>query len=466
MSVAGVPGRLVYEAYILVLVLGGQLVLSDLTERHRPGTVVAVLAGSAVAVLLRLRFPALALAAGGLLLTAADGGQALLVCLGYGAGYRVAGWRRAVPAFAVAVLAPPVADLLSSSGDPRMLAELARHPLTSGIALAGAALTGSYVVLAGVLGRYSAQRIVLLDALRQRNQQLYRNQSLAAEQARLRERTRIARDLHDSLGNHLSLISVGANAFAVDPGLGDPQRERARALSSAAHAALEDLRDAVGVLRQGDDPSGADDPAPGGTRVLDRIEELVQRAREGGTDVRLVRAGAPASLSAFGEQAAYRTVQEGLTNARKHAPGAPVEVGLRYEPDALIVDVVSGGGTGPSEPSPGGGQGLIGLAERARLAGGMLRAGPTREGGHRLCLLLPFAATRPESGPEPAPPPEPPEPSGPPEPPGPPPAGRPRRTEPGTPAGVAQAIGVSVPLVGAAAAALLLLLLLLGLARL
>src|SRR5690606_15630251 len=102
--------------------------------------------------------------------------------------------------------------------------------------------------------------------------------------------------------------------------------------------------------------------------------------------------------------AAYRMVQEGLTNAHKHAPGASIGVGLRYEPDSLVVEVANGPGTGPAPHGvTSGGQGLTGLAERARLVGGMVHAGPTEDGGFRLAGVLPY--TSPGDGPAQQPPP-------------------------------------------------------------
>lgn len=393
------PGRLSYELYVLLLVVGAELSAGLLLAQHPPLVGAALVAGTAIVALLRLRFPALAVVAGGLMAGVTSGGPALAICVSYGAGYRLTSWRRAVPAFAIAMLAAPAMQWSMIWSAVPANDYPARWALLFGLFMSGLAAS-TYVILPAVLGRYSAQRILLLQALQERNRHLDHGQALVAEHARHRERARIARDVHDSLGNHLSLISVTANAFAVDTELDEQRRARARTLGSAAHAAMEELRDVVGVLRHDDARPAAEkavgptaEKAPPGSRPLARISGLVERARAAGADVRVVHSGEPRPLSAFGGQAAYRAVQEGLTNAHKHAPGSPVVVGLRYESDAFIADVTTGPGREPppQKPLPGGGQGLIGLGERARLSGGMLRAGPTRDGGFRIAVVLPFA---------------------------------------------------------------------------
>lgn len=281
---------------------------------------------------------------------------------------------------------------------------------------------GGYLLLAvlpALWGRYRAQRRALTDALRERNEQLVREHAMIAHQARLRERHRIAQDMHDSLGHQLALISVHTGALEVDRTLTDRQREAVGVLRLAAVGAMRELREVVGVLH---DESTALPPGPGsppvagvgvgagvgagagagvggvGTGGVDGIEGLVDSSRAAGTPVSLVRDGERRPLAASAGHAAYRVVQEALTNAHKHAPGAPITVALRYEPDALVVEVANpaapepvgarAGGAAPAVVS--GDQGLTGLRERARLVGGMVHAGPTPGAGFRLAAVLPY----------------------------------------------------------------------------
>ncbi|WP_371502243.1 histidine kinase [Kitasatospora sp. NBC_00374] len=238
-------------------------------------------------------------------------------------------------------------------------------------------------VLPAVVSRYLAQRRTLLGALRERNEQLLRERSMVAHQARLRERHRIAQDMHDSLGHQLALIAVHTGALEVDRTLTGGQREAVGVLRQAATGAMRELREVVGLLR--------DDTVPEAGGV-DTLERLADASRAAGTDVTLRRDGEPRPLGAATGHGAYRIVQEGLTNAHKHAPGAPIAVSLRYEPDTLVVEVVNGpAGEPPSAVS--GGQGLTGLRERARLLGGIVHAGPTPDGGYRLAGLLPYDST-------------------------------------------------------------------------
>ncbi len=271
---------------------------------------------------------------------------------------------------------------------------------------------GGYLLLAvlpALWARYRAQRRALTDALRERNEQLVREHAMIAHQARLCERHRIAQDMHDSLGHQLALIAVHTGALEVDRTLTDRQREAVGVLRLAAVAAMRELREVVGVLHDESTalPPG---PAPGpgspsvagaggvGTGGVDGIEGLVDTSRAAGTPVSLLRDGERRPLAASAGHAAYRVVQEALTNAHKHAPGAPITVALRYEPDALVVEVVNpaapepvgvrAGGAAPAVVS--GGQGLTGLRERARLVGGMVHAGPTPGAGFRLAAVLPY----------------------------------------------------------------------------
>lgn len=238
-------------------------------------------------------------------------------------------------------------------------------------------------VLPWLVGRYLRQRAALITAGWERAELLERQQQVSADRARLRERARIAQDMHDSLGHELSLIALRASALTLAPDVGADSRAAAGELRSSVATATERLREVIGVLR----PDGADAPAqPPRTHVA----ELVEQARRSGMVVTLE--GDPtvaADTSVMIGRAAYRVVQEVLTNSAKHAPGAAVTVRLSRSPDETVVTVVNGPPTRATSGS-GGGHGLVGLRERARVLGGTLRWGP-RDGGFEVIARLPHA---------------------------------------------------------------------------
>ncbi|MFB7471403.1 sensor histidine kinase [Kitasatospora sp. NPDC056184] len=388
------------------LLLGGLAVLIEVASRSG----LALMMGPAVAVLFLLRR---GLPATVLVLTAAASGLGggpllLMVCAGWSAGARVRRVAVLVGSFAVGWVLTTVLGVAKDAGELPV-------KLIVGFSLGGYLL---FAVLPALWGRYRAQRLELMDALHERNEQLLRERAMVAHQARLRERHRIAQDMHDSLGHQLALISVHTGALEVDRTLTDRQREAVGVLRLAAVTAMRELREVVGVLH---DESTAVPSAPGaaavvespaagagaggaGTGGVDGIDGLVASSRAAGTEVALVRDGERRALTASAGHAAYRVVQEALTNAHKHAPGAPITVALRYEPDALVVEVVNPAAPVPvgvrsgGAPAVSGGQGLTGLRERARLVGGMVHAGPTTEAGFRLAAVLPYAGAEPNAG--------------------------------------------------------------------
>ncbi|MFJ8039343.1 sensor histidine kinase [Kitasatospora sp. NPDC096147] len=292
-------------------------------------------------------------------------------------GRRVTRARDAVIATVVAFAAMMTYDLIAD-----------RHALSLP-ALLGLS-TGAFLVLAvlpAVFGRYRAQRRALLTALEERNAQLLRERAMIARQARLRERHRIAQDMHDSLGHQLALISVHTGALEVDRTLTDRQREAVGVLRQAAVGAMRELRGVIGLLREDDQ---TEEEQSGG---LAEIPRLVEASRAAGAQVTLTRPDDARTVTTATGHAAYRIVQEGLTNAHKHAPGAPITVALRFEPDALLVEVVNSPCPPGAPATVSGGQGLTGLRERARLLGGMLHTGPTPDGGYRLAGVLPYDGT-------------------------------------------------------------------------
>ncbi|MFI6690732.1 sensor histidine kinase [Streptomyces sp. NPDC050433] len=238
-----------------------------------------------------------------------------------------------------------------------------------------------------LFGRYWQAQLAFVRGGWQRAQLLERQQRLVAEQARLRERTRIAADMHDSLGHELSLIALRAGALELSPTVTGRDRADLGELRAAVADAVGHLRDTVGVLR---DDEGDRAAAP----TDESVEELVDRARDSGVTVDLRRDGTPAppGLSPLVDRAVYRVVRESLTNAAKHAPGGAVRVRITHEGGRTDVAVAnSAGNAGKSLPPSGpvsGGHGLTGLRERVGVVGGTLRAAP-RGTGFEVAATMP-----------------------------------------------------------------------------
>ncbi|HZG92079.1 MAG TPA: histidine kinase [Pseudonocardia sp.] len=236
------------------------------------------------------------------------------------------------------------------------------------------------VAHAGLLGwgAYARSRAELLASLRERARRAEADQERRVAAARAAERTRIAREMHDVLAHRLSLVAATAGAIEFRPDA-PPERLAAAAgvLRSSAHAALDELREVIGVLRSG---PVEDRPQP----TTADIPRLVAEVRAAGTPVRFVD-GLGTVLDGSPGRTVFRVVQEGLTNAGKHAAGQPVDVVLRGGAE-IVVEV--GNPLGPAAGTPGSGTGLIGLAERVALAGGRLEHGPA-DGRFRLVATLP-----------------------------------------------------------------------------
>ena len=250
--------------------------------------------------------------------------------------------------------------------------------------LAGALLT--LVPLA--LGRFARTRNDLVASLRERAEAADAERELRAEQARLGERARIAREMHDVLAHKVSLIALHAGALEVTPDAGpDTVEEVASVIRTTAGNALEELRSVLGVLREGDAPADAR-AAP--SCLLD-VARLVETSRAAGLPVRL-EAGVD-DLPPAAARAAYRVVQEALTNVHKHAPGASTAVTLRGDrASGLTVTVANGPALVTGPVLPGSGSGLVGLDERVRLLGGRLASGPEPDdpGGWRVEAWVPW----------------------------------------------------------------------------
>jgi signal transduction histidine kinase len=219
--------------------------------------------------------------------------------------------------------------------------------------------------------------------LEELTEQLEREREERARSAVAEERARIARELHDEVAHAMSVIAVQADAaegaLAMDPALVERPLV---AIRETARGALSDMRRVLGALRNGEDVELA--PEPG----LERIGTLLEQARVAGLRVELRVEGEPAPLPAAVDLAAYRVLQEGLTNVRKHAGAGRVEIVVRYGRDAVGIEVVDDGdGTGDGG---GTGRGLAGLRERVTLLGGEFIAGPRRR-GFAVRVTLPLA---------------------------------------------------------------------------
>jgi signal transduction histidine kinase len=205
------------------------------------------------------------------------------------------------------------------------------------------------------------------------------------------ERVRVSRELHDVVAHHISMIAVQAEtARLTTPGMPAAGAQRLSAIGDTARAALTEMRRLLGVLREDTraDASGARRPQPG----LQQLSELLDEARDAsGSGIRLIVRGPVASLDPGVELAAYRIVQEALTNARRHADGAAVDVELHYTGDALWLRIRDNG-PGPPPSTPPGGHGLLGMRERAAAVGGTLRTGAAGGGGFVVEAVLPIAA--------------------------------------------------------------------------
>ena len=204
------------------------------------------------------------------------------------------------------------------------------------------------------------------------------------------ERARIARELHDVVTHNVSVMVIQAGAarkvMDAEPG---QAREALLAVEAGGRAALAELRHVMDLITTTGDAPADDDglaPQPG----LGQLPALIGRVRSTGVPVELTVTGTVAPLPDGVDLAAYRVVQEGLTNAVRHAAGARVRIAVEHAPDAVLVEVADSGGAPAQGVGPGNGRGLIGLRERLAVLGGTLEAGPRLTGGYRLRAVLPL----------------------------------------------------------------------------
>jgi signal transduction histidine kinase len=264
----------------------------------------------------------------------------------------------------------------------------AQTGLVQKVLLAGVIFSGTALV-AWVLGDSMQYRRAYLTSLEDRAARLERERDAQAQIATAAERARIARELHDVIAHNVSVMVVQADgaSYALRS---EPERtaQALTAISQTGRQALNEMRRLLGVLRS--DGEQADlAPVPG----LDELRELLDQAREAGMSVSLTLEGPVRPLPEGAELAAYRVVQESLTNTRKHGGlGAAAAVTLRYEPNGLLLEVTDDGlgALGPAADGPG--HGLTGMRERIEMYGGTVEAGPLPAGGYQVTAWLPDGA--------------------------------------------------------------------------
>src|SRR3954470_23870188 len=357
----------------IALIGSGSVVLSSGSPEDRVLPVPVVVTGTVlltVALLLfRRRAPLIPFAVAAFLAAFSPIGQIGLAIASYAVGRYVARWPVRIAAAVACALA------YVHPWAPGSIDEVAGN-------IGGVAVV---LVLPGVIGIWVRTRALLLAALRDRAERAEAERELLARDAVLTERTRIAREMHDAVGHRVSLMVLQAGAIELAAADRDRVEQLAGQVQTAGRQALDELRQMVGVLRAGEvDEAAPLGPQPG---LLD-LPRLVGQSREAGMRVELTGC-ADAPVDDVVGRAAYRIVQEALTNAGKHAPGAPVTVAVERSDKALEIRVVNGPSAGPLRQPPSGGFGLVGLGERVRTLGGTLTAEPRLDGGFAVEAVLP-----------------------------------------------------------------------------
>ncbi|GAA4922793.1 sensor histidine kinase [Streptomyces coeruleoprunus] len=249
--------------------------------------------------------------------------------------------------------------------------------------------------MAAAAGDAVRSRRAFVDAIRERAERAERTREEEARRRVAEERLRIARDLHDVVAHHIALVNVQAGVAAhVMDRRPDQAKEALAHVREASRSALDELRATVGLLRQSGDPEAPTEPAPG----LAVLDDLLDTFRNAGLPVEVARTDGDDHLPAAVDLAAYRIIQEALTNVRKHAgPGVHAEVSVVRVGRTIEVTVLDDGGTGapsasPEEAPAPGGHGLVGMRERVTALGGALTTGPRYGGGFRVQAILPLTA--------------------------------------------------------------------------
>jgi signal transduction histidine kinase len=277
--------------------------------------------------------------------------------------------RRGLPAIAAIAVVPYLLIALTAPGH-------------TAVAVIGVLLAS---LLPAVALAATARRMSREDAERRAAQQAIAGTLL--EHTARGERARIARELHDVVAHHISMVAVQAEtARLTTPGMPAIGAQRLSAIGDTARAGLTEMRRLLGVLREDAQADIADrQPQPGLRQLADLLDETRDAT---GTGTRLILRGSPTTLGPGVELAAYRIVQEALTNTRRHAPGAAVDVELHYT-DTFLRLLIRDNGPGAATPARAGGHGLLGMRERAAAVGGHLRSGPTNTGGFLVEATLP-----------------------------------------------------------------------------
>ncbi|MFJ8884407.1 sensor histidine kinase [Streptomyces sp. NPDC102402] len=246
--------------------------------------------------------------------------------------------------------------------------------------------------LAGAAGDAVRSRRAFIDAIRERAERAERSRDEEARRRVAEERLRIARDLHDVVAHHIALVNVQAGVAAhVMDKRPDQAKEALAHVREASRSALNELRATVGLLRQSGDPEAPTEPAPG----LAVLGTLLGTFRNAGLPVEVACTDPDSPLPAAVDLAAYRIIQEALTNVRKHAgTGVKAEVSVVRVGETAEITVLDNG-TGahlPPAQADGGGHGLLGMRERVTALGGTLTAGPRYGGGFRVHAILPVTS--------------------------------------------------------------------------
>jgi signal transduction histidine kinase len=246
---------------------------------------------------------------------------------------------------------------------------------------------GGWLVASLILGETTRSRRAYLEEVEQRAVEAERSREAEAHRRAREERIRIARELHDVLAHRISMISVqsgvGAHLLDRDP---DQARSALVAVNQASKEALQELRATLGLLRQVDGPEPRS-PAPG----LAQLERIIASTAAAGVDVRLGVSGQRRDLPTGIDLAAYRIIQESLTNVIRHSRAATARIAIAYRRTDVVIEIEDDGhGVDEGAPSAGGGNGLLGMRERAAALGGELETGRGSAGGFRVRARLPL----------------------------------------------------------------------------
>ncbi|MER5603641.1 sensor histidine kinase [Streptomyces sp. NPDC002265] len=253
----------------------------------------------------------------------------------------------------------------------------------------------AWTALPAAVGDGVRSRRAYVTAVEERAEHAERTREQEAQQRVAAERVRIARELHDVVAHHIALINAQAGVAAH---VGQQQPDQLVAalkdIQETSRSALDELRVTVGLLRQSGDCEAPRGPIPG----LEEVPALLASLERVGLDVLCTRHGATQSLAPAADLAAYRIIQEALTNVRKHGSADKARLSLSYTPRWLTITVEDDGPTLPQEPRQGTGHGLIGMRERAASVGGTLTAQTRPEGGFAVIAELPLRSATTAGG--------------------------------------------------------------------